>query len=313
VVVRFRVVFAVLAAIVIAGISAAAATARSPIVRTVPIRGRITNVTLSVPHQTGSRPPAILLSIRPANLRCVVSEYRYRAVNKRGTFKMKLRCPRAPSGARARLVFRAPYLRVFALRNGTGTVRVKVDKPPGNVRPLGDLTTRPRDTNCKATPTGHHVGARVFTASARVKCQGLPAHAKGVLAVGGLLATGRIAMTPSTMSTATAAEAPGCREPSKLTFQGHTIEWRDCFGHPYTVGPWGSTYFGVSPPALCPAGWTLGNGPIGGIARNYFPPKIQTEPKDAWWWSNVLGVVTNWQFSGDITFQWAVHCYPAGH
>jgi hypothetical protein len=267
---------------------------------------------LSVPHETGSRPPAILLSIRPTKLRCVVSEYRYRAVNRRGTFQMKLRCPRAPRGAQARLVFRAPYVRVFSLRNGTGTVRVSLDKPPGNVRPLGDLTTRPRDTHSKATPTGSHVSTHQFTASARVECHGLPVHAKGVLAVGGLLAAGGIALTPSTMATATTAAAPGCREPSKLTFGGHTIEWRDCFGHPYTLGPWQSMYFGVAPPPLCPAGWTLGNGPIGGIARNLFPPYLHTEPESAWYWSNILGFVTNWQFSGDITFQWAVHCYPAG-
>ena len=203
---------------------------------------------------------------------------------------MKLRCPRAPRGAQARLVFRAPYVRVFSLRNGTAPVRVSLDKPPGNVRPLGDLTTRPRDTNCKATPTGSHVSTHQFTASARVECHGLPVHAKGAVAVGGLLAAGGIAMTPSTMATATTAAAPGCREPSKLTFGGHTIEWRDCFGHPYTLGPWQSMYFGVAPPPLCPAGWTLGNGPIGGIARNLFPPYLHTEPESAWYWSNILGV-----------------------
>jgi hypothetical protein len=71
-------------------------------------------------------------------------------------------------------------------------------------------------------------------------------------------------------------------------------------------------YFGVSPPKLCPDGWTTGNGPLGGIARNLFPPYIHTEPESAWWWSNIVGLVTNWQFSGDITFQWAVHCYPSG-
>ena len=149
------------AAILAAAAFSTAAAART--VKTFVVHTGVTSVTLTVPHTTGLRPPAILLSTTPANLRCSVLSYRYHAIGKKGTFDMRIRCRSVGSGARARLVFRRPYVRVFKLHDGTGTVKLRLDRFPGTAVPLGQLTTRPRAANCTATPTGLHVGPHVLT------------------------------------------------------------------------------------------------------------------------------------------------------
>ena len=115
-----------------------------------PIAKSVTVVDLKVPHATGTRPPAILVSTRPSRLTCSASQFRYRAINREGDFHVRLRCRHITKGAHARLVFRAPYVKPFPLRNGTGTMRVKMDKPPGNAVPLASLRTLPANTDCSA-------------------------------------------------------------------------------------------------------------------------------------------------------------------
>ena len=65
-------VSAVTAAIVAAAAFSTAAAART--VRTFAVHNGVTSLTLTVPHTTGLRPPAILLSTRPANLRVLSLE-----------------------------------------------------------------------------------------------------------------------------------------------------------------------------------------------------------------------------------------------
>jgi hypothetical protein len=290
------------------------ATASARTVRTVPITGWVTTVDLKVPHTTGRRPPAILLSTTPSNLGCAVSRYTYHAVNRKAEFRMRLACRRLKRGARIRLVFRAPYERVFPIHDGTGTIRVRLDKPPGRALPLGQLTTRPRATHCTATPTGMHVGVHVFTASARVECHGLPPHAKGVLSVGGLLAPSDIAMSSASPATARASAVKPCSSARTLSALGHSISWIYCYTPSTTLGPWQSTFVGILPPnPPCSSPWrrvtALDSAGLRVILSNLYPPAVYVDPTSAWAWSDFLGLVTNWQFSGDITVQWQYNCY----
>jgi hypothetical protein len=266
------------------------------------------------------RPPAILLSTVPATLRCSVVSYRYHAIASTGTFGLRIRCSNVGNGARGRLVFRQPYVRVFKLRNGTGTINVRLDKFPGALTPLGQLTTQPRATNCTATPTGRHVGEHVFTASARVTCHGLPRNAKGVLAVGGLLAPSPSAATESlpaaeSHTTASVSAVKPCSSPSTLSALGHSLSWRYCYGNGINLGPWQSAYFGDAPTQRCAPGWVNGNQVQPDILRiflvNLYPPAVYVEPTTAWAWSYTpfVGLVTNWQFSGSITAMWSWNCY----
>lgn len=313
-------------AILTAAAFSTAAAART--VKTFAIRNGITSVRLTVPHTTGLRPPAILLSTRPANLRCSVSSYRYHAIRKQGTFDMRIRCRKVRSGARGRLVFQRPYVRVFKLHNGTGTIKIRLDKFPGTAVPLGQLSTRPRTTRCTATPTGRHVGEHVFTASARVSCRGLPRDARGVLAVGGLLAPSPAAasrsadlLAPSASAaaeshtTASVAAVKPCSSPRTLSLLGHSLSWRYCYGAGIDLGPWQSAYFGQAPTQSCPPGWVNDRQVqprfLGVVLSNYYPPAVYVEPTSAWAWSYswIFGTVTNWQFSGSITAMWSWNCY----
>lgn len=314
-----------IASILTAAAFSTAAAART--VKTIAIHKGVTSVNLTVQHTTGSRPPAILLSTSPANLRCSVLRYTYHAKDTKGTFEMRIRCHKVQRGARVRLVFRRPYVRVFKLHNGTGTIDIELDKFPGTTVPLGHLTTRPRATNCTATPTGRHVGKRLFTASARVTCRGLPRNTKAVLAVGGLLAPSPSAATRSadllapSPSTATqsvdtkarTASTKPCSSPRTLSALGRSISWIYCYGAGFTLGPWQSQYFGQAPTQSCPSGWLssaqVSPSALRVILNNDYPPAVYVEPWDSWAWSYALGYVTNWQFRASITAMWSWNCY----
>jgi hypothetical protein len=287
------------------------ATART--VKNVALHNGVTSVQLTVPHTTGSRPPAILLSTTPASVKCSALSYRYHANNKKGSFSMRMRCRNLPRGAKARLLFRAPYVRVFKLHNGTGTIRIQLDKFPGTAVPLGQLTTRPRNTNCTAIPTGRHIGPHQFTARARVTCRGLPRNAQGVLAVGGLLAPGPSAATRSTDTQARVASVKPCSSTRTLSALGHSVSWKYCYGAGFKLGPWQSKYFGATPTQSCPSGWLSSNQvsprALGIILYNLYRPAVYVEPTDSWAWSYVFGLVTNWQFRDSITAMWSWNCY----
>ena len=310
-------------AAIAAVIATAPGAARAATVFTVGLRDGVTTVDQQVPHQTGARPPAILLSTQPAGARCSVVEYHYGDHGRWGRFQMALRCRHVAPGARARVVFRAPYLRSFPLRDGSGSIRVRVDKPLGNALPLGELTTVPRDSNCQVTPRGARNDGHHFTATARVTCRGLPPNARGVLAVGGLLAGGapaELSHVPLTGSASTSspmavtARGSGCTDVSTLQIVVRQIvAWKDCFSGPFTLGPWQSQWVGLGTPSFsCEPGWrrnlTL-DAFLAYFAINRTGVWLTTEPSDAWWYSWKLGLVTNWQFSGAITFNFTYRCF----
>jgi hypothetical protein len=299
----------------------APAVAEAANVRTVALRGGLTSVDLQVRHRTGTRPPAILLSTSPASLRCTVADYSYINRERRARFRMQIRCPQARRGARATLAFRAPFLRVFRLRNGAGTVRVEVDKPRGDALPLGRLTTRPRDADCRVARSRVRSGSRRFTATARVRCRGLSASAKGVLAVGGLIAadkrpvSGGSARAVAPDARAAAIRA-GCEDPSRFDLGRESVSWKDCHTGPFTLGPWQSQWvghIGSTPQFQCEPGWTRHinafDTPAAWTTIGRFAVDLVTDPSDAWAWSWKLGLVTNWQFRGDVTFWWKYRCF----
>jgi hypothetical protein len=310
-------------AVALAAVAAAAvpAVAGAATVRTVALHGGVTSVDLQVPHRTGTRPPAILLSTSPASLRCSVADYSYINHGRRARFRMRIRCPQVPRGARATLAFRAPFLRTFGLRNGAGTVRVEVDKPRGDALPLGRLTTRPRNADCEIARSRVQSRSRRFTATARVRCRGLAPSAKGVLAVGGLIAADQRAFIGSSARAAAlkaraAAIRQGCDSPSTLDVGRESVSWKDCHTGPFTLGPWRSQWvghIGSTPQFQCESGWTRHinafDTPVAWTTIGHFAVDLVTDPSDAWAWSWRLGLVTNWQFRGDVTFWWKYRCF----
>jgi hypothetical protein len=301
--------------------AAAPAVANAAITRTTALSGGVTSVDLHVPHRTGKSPPAILLLTSPASLRCSVADYSYINHERRARFRMRIRCPQARRGARATLVFRAPLRRAFPLQNGAGTVRVEVDTPRGDAIPLGRLTTRPRRTDCRVVRSRLRPGSRRFTAAARVRCRGLPAHAKGMLAVGGLMAADERSVSGA-LARAAAPKAraaqirQGCETPSTLDVGRESVSWKDCHTGPFTLGPWQSQWvghIGSTPQFQCESGWTRHinafDTPVAWLTIGRFAVDLVTDPSDAWAWSWKLGLVTNWQFRGDVTFWWKYRCF----
>jgi hypothetical protein len=301
--------------------TATPAVAEAATVRAVPLDRGLTSVDLQLRHKAGWSPPAILLSTSPEGLRCSVADYSYINHERRGRFRMRMRCPQAPPEASATLRFRAPLRKAFRLRNGAGTVRVEVDKPPGDARPMGRMTTRPRKTDCNVRRSRVQVGSRRFTATARVHCRGLPANAKGVLAVGGLIAADARTSTGGAGSAGApgaraAAIRQGCESPSTLEVLRESVSWKDCYTGPFTLGPWEGKWvghIGSTPQFECESGWTRRinafDTPGAWLAIGHFAVDLVTDPGDAWAWSWKLGLVANWQFSGDVTFWWKYRCF----
>lgn len=169
------------------------------------------------------------------------------------------------------------------------------------------------------------IRARRFTATARVSCRGLPANAKGVLAVGGLIAADKPALSATAAQTAppTASAAgisQGCETPNTLDIVDQSVSWKDCHSGPFTLGPWQSQWvghIGSTPQFQCEAGWirrfsALEHG-AAWLAIGRFGVDLVTDPSDAWSWSWRFGLVTNWQFSGNITFWWKYRCFRFNH
>ena len=296
--------------------------------RTFAIHGGVTTVDLRVPHTTGTRPPAILLSLHPRRLRCRVLGYHYGNLNRAGRFALRLRCSAAPRRAQGRLAFRAPIIRSFRLRNGNNTLRVRLDKPRGNALPLGDLRAGGRKGACRVGLTSTRTLENEFIATVRVRCRGLRRDARGTLAIGGLLAARRAQAQPvshgpalrsdsAAPTTAGAVTANTCDAVSKVVIPSQpTVLWKDCFGGPFRLGPWQSQFVGIGTPVFnCESGWSRNldafRAPGAWLLVGRTSVDLTTDPEDAWWysWVWVAGLVTNWQFRGDITFRFRYRCF----
>ena len=162
---------------------------------TFAVHSGINRVTVSVTQRFGVKPPAILYSASPARLNCRVLSYDYEAHEASfeqppvGTLTMRLRCGRVPPSAHVRLRFRAPIERVFALRNGPGSVHVVLDTPRGRARPLVELGTHPllNDGTCRTLGQSLSQKGERFDLRISGRCRGLRRGAEGVLSIGGLL------------------------------------------------------------------------------------------------------------------------------
>ena len=231
---------------------------------------------------------------------------------------------RIERGARAsQLVFRAPLQRRFQLRNGVGTVRIVINKPLGTALPTGELRTRPADRDCRVTRSRVSTAGRRLTPTERVQCRGLPANARGVLTVGGLIAadvpaahlrSSRIGRAAA--SAAASSISQGCEAPTRLDIGSDSVQWKQCFTGPFSLGPWQSQWvghIGSTPQFNCEAAWVRRFGaldhPVLWALIGRFGVDLATDPRNAWAWSWRLGVVEHWQFSGDITFWWTYRCF----
>ena len=170
-----------------------------------------------------------------------------------------------------------------------------------------------------------------------MRCRDLPANTTGELAVGGLIAADRALVSSASATTAARSAAPttatqsrlstaltaqdaaddissGCRDPYTLSVGGSAVHWRYCYEGSFALGPWEGKIVGFSAPEFgCPSGWTRRfsalEHPAAWLAVGYFNTELVTNPSSAWAWTWRLGLVANWQFSGDIEFWWQYRCF----
>lgn len=330
------VVCATVFAVLFAALAISPGGADAKIVRTMSLNDGINTAQFKVPHRTKSLPPAIVYSTSPADLKCAAVDYRYGARETRGRMKISIRCQDTPKNASAKLVFRAPYVRQFPLRNGTSRIRIRADKPRGTTRPLGSLTTIPRNTNCDVSPTGTKTGPKQSTATAKISCKDLPDGAKGIFGLGGLVSEGQLdkpgtaaAVTSSYQGATTSGLSdfidrfragnygPDKCDPEKtLDLKGQkTFRWKTCYSVSFVLGPWESERVGFGTPnGQCEGGWnrnfTVTEAPGQWLFSN-FSVSMWTEPDTRWYgWS--WGLVTNWQINENIEFRFQWNCYRIG-
>jgi hypothetical protein len=132
------------------------------------------------------RPPAVYLSTRPARTDCRARRQTLPVVHGKGEMLLTMRCRGLKRGAAARVRIGKPIHRSFRLHKGAGTIEVRLDKPPGTVRPYVHVST-PAGTPCKRAGQRVRLRKRTFDLRIRARCGKVAQGARGHLYVGGLL------------------------------------------------------------------------------------------------------------------------------
>ena len=135
-------------------------------------------------HSAGSRPPAVLLSGAKG---CKSRRMPLSVHNRAGTLLLELRCKGQRRGATARVRVRKGYVRHFHLRQGSGTLRVHLEKPAGSVAPLAHLSYGKKGTLCKSVRHKLRMRSKTFDLRVAARCGKVARNATGHLYVGGLL------------------------------------------------------------------------------------------------------------------------------
>lgn len=134
------------------------------------------------------RPPAIYYSTTPANAGCAARRMGVPVNDGFGSVHLVLRCSGLRPGATAKLRIGPSIKRTFRLSKGTGSGRVHLDKPPGRVRPLVYVGTRPATAPCTVRSRRTHMARRTVDLRITGHCDRVTHGTRGELFVGGLLA-----------------------------------------------------------------------------------------------------------------------------
>jgi hypothetical protein len=93
------------------------------------------------------------------------------------------------------------------------------------------------------------------------------------------------------------------------------VLWKDCYTGPFRLGPWQSQWVGIGVNPKCEAGWSRNfdvlRAPAAWLAigLGHMDVDLIHDPASAWWYSWGVGLVTNWQWSGDITLNFKYRCF----
>lgn len=151
------------------------------------LRNGTNRLALDFKHPTGKGPPALYLTGARG---CASRRVQTAVHNGAGELVLELRCRRLKRGAAARVRIAKPIVRHFRLRQGSGTLRIHLDKPPGKVEPYAHVSYG-KATPCKSVGHKLRLRSRSFDLRINARCGRIARNATGHLYVGGLLAAGR--------------------------------------------------------------------------------------------------------------------------
>ncbi len=149
----------------------------------------INRLAMTFRHPSASRrPPVFYYSTRPASAGCEARRMHVPVNRGFGYLHLVLRCSGLRTGATAKLTLRPAIRRTFPLREGRGVGRIRLDKPPGTVKPLVFVSTRSAAVPCDIRSRQVRMARRTVDLRIDGRCGRVPRGARGELAVGGLIA-----------------------------------------------------------------------------------------------------------------------------
>jgi hypothetical protein len=154
------------------------------VVRRFALHNGSNSIALAFRPPSFTRPPALRLSGAAG---CVARRMDVSGQNRSGQLRLALRCRGLKRGAAVRVRFVKPVGLSFRLRRGTGSIRVRLAKPPGTVRPLMYLAYGRANKSCSKVSSRLRLHTRTFDLRVGARCGRAAGNAVAHLFVGGLL------------------------------------------------------------------------------------------------------------------------------
>jgi hypothetical protein len=149
-----------------------------------PLHNGTNTISLTFKHPSLRRPPAVRL-VGAAG--CSARRMHLAVHNQSGYLRLELRCQGLKQSAAARVRIADPVRVSFPLRRGSGSVLVRLAKPPGTVAPYAHLSYGRADKSCSNVRYRLRLGSRTFALRVNARCGRAAGNAAAHLDIGGLL------------------------------------------------------------------------------------------------------------------------------
>jgi hypothetical protein len=149
-----------------------------------PLHNGTNTISLTFKHPSLTQPPAVRLAGAAG---CSARRMHLAVHNGSGYLRLELRCQGLKRSAAARVRVAAPVRRSFPLQRGSGSVLVRLAKPPGTVAPYAHLAYGRADKSCSNVRYRLRLGSRTFALRVDARCGRAAGNAAAHLYIGGLL------------------------------------------------------------------------------------------------------------------------------
>ena len=154
------------------------------VVRRFALHNGSNTIALAFRPASFTRPPALRLSGAAG---CTTRRMDVSGQNRSGQLRLVLRCRGLGRGVAVRARFVKPVGLSFRLHRGTGSLLVRLSKPPGTVRPLMSLGYGRSAKSCRNVTTRVRLHSRTFDLRVSARCGRAAGSSVAHLYIGGLL------------------------------------------------------------------------------------------------------------------------------